>query len=384
MFLVGIGHSDDVDSGDAIAEVLDKCRETLGEKTPQAGILFSAIDHDHDLVLKKINESYPGVELIGCTTDGELSSVMGFTEDAISLTLIYSDELEIKAGVADKVSELSDDLFKKSVEEAKAQFEHEPSLCIVTPSSLTVNVSIVLRTLRQAFGENFPIFGGSAADQLKFVGTYQFYKDKVLSDAVPFLLFSGPLLYSFGVQSGKIPFGEKAEVTRSEGNTLYTIGDMTAVEFYRNYIGNMELGSLVDYPLAVFEGGVSDFYVRASFQAEEETGSITFFGEIPTGAQVQITHADRDKIIESANTSYHQAIDNYPGKKPSLLICFSCAGRKQILGTRTSEEYELMHNETPGLPITGFYTYGEISPIQRDLSSRFHNETFVSLLLGVD
>ena len=88
MLKVAIAHSLEIDSSDAIKEVLEQCHEQLGDLIPQAGIFYTGIDHDFKLILDKINEMYPGIELIGCTTDGELSSVHGFSDDSVTLFLI--------------------------------------------------------------------------------------------------------------------------------------------------------------------------------------------------------------------------------------------------------------------------------------------------------
>ena len=70
MFKVVIGHSDDVDSRDAIIEVLEQCKKGLGKLKPNAGLLFSSIDYEHVVMLKSIRKKFPGIELIGCTADG--------------------------------------------------------------------------------------------------------------------------------------------------------------------------------------------------------------------------------------------------------------------------------------------------------------------------
>ncbi|HLE55732.1 MAG TPA: FIST N-terminal domain-containing protein, partial [Rhodothermia bacterium] len=84
---VGVGHSEDVDSADAIQEVLDACAQQLDGVTPQAGILFSAFDHDHQALVNGVMDRYPDLELIGATTDGEVSSALGFAENSVALML---------------------------------------------------------------------------------------------------------------------------------------------------------------------------------------------------------------------------------------------------------------------------------------------------------
>jgi len=103
MLKTAIAHSKELDSADAVEDVLEQCREILGELQAHAGMLFAGIDHDFALILNKINEVYPGIELIGCTTWGEISSVHGVADDSIVLTLFHSDEIEFKAGVADSL-----------------------------------------------------------------------------------------------------------------------------------------------------------------------------------------------------------------------------------------------------------------------------------------
>jgi hypothetical protein len=53
------------------------------------------------------------------------------------------------------------------------------------------------------------------------------------------------------------------------------------------------------------------------------------------------------------------------------------------LGTKTREEYRVVsEGVSRDLPLCGFYAYGEIAPIGKGLSPRFHNETFITLMIG--
>jgi len=68
--------------------------------------------------------------------------------------------------------------------------------------------------------------------------------------------------------------------------------------------------------------------------------------------------------------------------KPALALCISCAGRKQILGSRTQEEARIVNQLLAGVPAAGFYGYGEIARLAKGGVSHYHNETFTTLLLG--
>jgi len=108
MLKVILGHSDDPDTQYAIAEVLEKCIRDLSDVVgmpAKAGILFAAIDFEHELILQEIYQVFPGIELIGCTTDGEISSILGFQQDSLTLMLFCSDTVELHAGVGYGVKE---------------------------------------------------------------------------------------------------------------------------------------------------------------------------------------------------------------------------------------------------------------------------------------
>src|SRR5436190_20355968 len=97
-------HSQDVDSVDAVAELIAGAKAALGESLPRVAMLFAGIDHDFAIVLEQINDQWPGIALIGCSTDGEMSSHILFAEDSLVLVLLSGDEFHAVSGVARSVS----------------------------------------------------------------------------------------------------------------------------------------------------------------------------------------------------------------------------------------------------------------------------------------
>ncbi len=387
MFKVAVAHSIELDSADAVADVLAQCREQLREMKPQAGILFAGIDHDFELILQEICAAYPEIELIGCTTDGELSSVHGYTDDSITLMAFVSDKLSFKAGIADKVSRDTVDTVKKAVDSTVSQLQSKPTICIITPSGLTASADIMLEGLKLSLGETFPVFGGLAGDQWHFDCTYQFYNNSLFTDALPYLFISGPLLYSSAVETGWTPIGRRERVTKSDNRVVYQIANDTALQFYNHYLGGDiwmgEAGAISEYPLAILEGYGNSFYLRASIALDPGSSSITFVGNVPEDSMVQIAHSTRDKIVEAADLAIRRSVKGYPGKEPLAALCFSCCARKQVLGTRVVEEYEAIKKSFPDLPVAGFYGYGEFAPLELHRPPRFHNETFIILVMGL-
>ncbi|WP_017296896.1 FIST signal transduction protein [Nodosilinea nodulosa] len=380
MLKVAVGHSNDPDSQEAIDEILDQCRAELGEHQPQAGILFAAVDFDHKLILQQIDRAFPGLDLIGGTTDGELSSVLEFQQDSLTLMLFSSDDIEIRAGVGRQISRSPVDIAHQAVEAVQQQLTQPVQLCIAIPESLTTSMVSILRGIEAAIG-SIPVFGGATADQWQYKCTHQFFRTDVLSDAVPFLLFAGNLAFSYGVAGGWYPIGRRSQITRAEKNIIYEIDHKPALELYRHYFDGSDPGDI--HPLAVFPPGESRFFLRGALDYDAESGTITVSGDVPEEATVQFTDASMEDVVAASQQAFAEALNQYPGGHPDAALFFSCAWRRQILGTRANEEYQAITRSLKhALLSCGFYTYGEIAPLRDDGKTFFHNTTFVTLLMG--
>jgi hypothetical protein len=175
--------------------------------------------------------------------------------------------------------------------------------------------------------------------------------------------------------------GRKKIVTKATGTVMYEVDGKSALEFYHSYLG--EHPPTAENPLAVYEGDSKRYYMRVPNTYDTETGSINFLGDIPEQAMVRITDINRDEVIASSKTSFQNALANYPGTEPDAVLVFSCCCRRWLLGTRAKEEYQLVkHALQKEVPICGFYTYGEFAPLEPEGETYFHQETFVTLLLG--
>jgi hypothetical protein len=384
MFFSLVAHSEDIDTQGVLEELLQQCREELGDRVPTAGILYCPIDIEHEELVQGINDAWPGIALVGCTTDGEFSSRLGFREDSTSLTLLGSDTVDITAGLGRDVSQDIAAACSKAIDLAKANTTKSAALCITLPESLTTSAQRIVDALRQKLGTEVPVIGATAADGFRLTGTRQFCGREICSDSVPVLLFSGPLVYSTAVASGWRPMGEPGLVTRSEVSLVHEIDGRPAIKFYRERLGDQAIPG-PENPLAILDATGAIACLRATAGGVRESGAINYLGDVPEGTMVQITVADRAAILEGCRESISKAFADYPhGKTPAAALLFSCAARKLLLGTRTGEEMAIVESVIgPQIPVCGFYGYGEIGPLDTtDRVSKFHNETFVSLILG--
>ncbi len=133
------------------------------------------------------------------------------------------------------------------------------------------------------------------------------------------------------------------------------------------------------------DAGEPEYLRPSSGEVDEETGAITYLSDVPEGVRVQVSITDRAAILEGCEEAVRIALRGFPKtKKPETAVIVSCSARKNLLGTKTSEEFRILTQQVGrDLPLCGFYSYGEIGPQKTDRSkSIMHHETFTMLLLG--
>ncbi len=390
MFRMAVGHSDDIDVERALDAVIEECEAVLAGATPTAGLLLASWESDHRAMINRIRGRYPGIELAGASSAGEMSSVLGFSDDSVALALFAADGVDIRAGIGRDLLRDPVSACERAVEDARGRSGLAPSLCIALPAIGPVAASVTLAALRAALGPDVPILGGGPAPRDPSInpasgieGGLQIAGDVVTDDAVAILLFCGPLALSFGVDTGWRGVGPRATVTRLAADSVMEIDGRPAIEFYERYLGTTE--PAIANPIAVFETEGSDrFYLRTPLAYDQGTGCVTFFGGVPDGSTVQLTVAATSEIFDGARASIGDALASYPaGHTPEAALIFSCATRRYLLGTRAGREIEVVR-EALGMstPVAGVYCMGEIAPMAAGDPSQFHNATLVSVLLG--
>ncbi|NNK56098.1 MAG: hypothetical protein HKP44_02170 [Desulfofustis sp.] len=375
--------SDNLDPLAGIRNVVADCREQLGGRKPAAGMFFtSCMEADYVQMLEEILGAFPDIELIGCTTDGEITQDRGFTEDSSALLLLISEEIAFAAGIAENISETPQESVANGYKHALDKLNAEPVLAFVLPDGITTMNLPIEAYLRSEMGQSMPIFGGSAGDGFRIVQTFQFCGEGVYTDAMPLLLLAGDLEVSFNIAIGPVPYGKYYRINKVEGNIVYTIDGVTALEFYERFYGKyIEDRELSFFPLAVYTGDKEDFVLRDSVNIDREKGSISFIGRFEEPCRARLTQVTRDETLNSGHAGSAQVLSAFGDKSPDLILLFSCTSRRHVLGSRTDEEFLVLQQDRQGVPYFGFYCYGEISPFTNDGPVHFHSDTCISVAL---
>lgn len=376
-----IASSDDIDLATALDDIIDQCHRQLAGATPQAGILLtSCMNADFADILAKILQEFPGLQLIGCTTDGEITSATGFIEDSLSLLLLSSDTVQFATAIATDLSKNANQALKTAYLEARRQLRHQPTCAFVFPDGVTTNGVDLGAALHGAFGHSFPVFGGSAGDHYLFTASFQFFGEEVHSDAAPMLIIAGPLQLASAIRIGPIPMGPHFHLGRHHNNVVYEIDGRKAIDFYQEHLGAYR-SEFSEFPLAVYEEGHDHYCLRDPYQVDEQDGSLLFVGTFPNTCTVRMTLVSRDDVLQAAQQATSAVLSAFH-QPPEVILIFPCTWIRHILGSRTNETFAPLRHSERTIPFFGFYCYGEIAPWRLGEPSRFHNDTYVIVALS--
>jgi hypothetical protein len=113
--------------------------------------------------------------------------------------------------------------------------------------------------------------------------------------------------------------------------------------------------------------------VRTVLSIDVDAESMTFAGDLPEGHLAQLMKANFERLIEGAESAARIAHD---GTAPDLALLITCVGRRLVLKQRSEEELEVVrHVLGEGTTLTGFYSYGEICPVDDQPGFDLHNQT---------
>jgi hypothetical protein len=318
--------------GEALVEEL--------ERAPNVCWLFCPPLPGLEEMIKGVCEGAGTDQLIGCTTSGEISSgglslnsavLGGLASDTVAFEIVTVRALEKDSMAAGR--------------QLAASFSSAPRYLQVFSDGLTGNGCAILRGIADVLGANVPVSGGAAGDNGDFVKTLQFGRNRIYSDAVCAIGFYGDFKLGTGVQSGWAPIGLAKQVTRARGKTVFELNGEPALNVYERFLGHhaKKLPAIgVEYPLGFtsFAHGSHEqgqYVLRATMSVDRKERSITFAGEIPEGAMVNLTCGDKTSILKAAEAAAKEArsamgdaLIEFQRKPAILSVARDLSARKQM------------------------------------------------------
>lgn len=331
----------------------------------------------------KLRQLLPTSHIMGCSTAGQISDVL-ISDELLSISIIKFEKTHIQCAYAPVKSSL--DSFDAGVNVTRQLNGDHLRAIFVLSDGLNVNGSELAKGLNIDTPPEVVVTGGLAGDQDNFAHTWVLKDDKPSSNKIAAIGFYGEnFQVAHASCGGWDKFGVMRRVTKSDGNILYSLDNRAALNLYKEYLGDKAKdlpSAALLFPLAVYSDpkDLNNYLVRTILGVDEKNNSMTFAGDIPQDSTVQLMKANFDRLIDGSSESANQLL-NSKLVNQGFVIAISCVGRRLVLGERTEEELEVIKEFFPTSDISGFYSYGELSP-HTNGSCELHNQTMTLTLLN--
>ena len=324
----------------------------------------------------EIRRAFPRAQVAGCSTSGEIFDIE-VTDDDLTVTAVefYTTtgaQANLRIGTASESFEVG----KKIVEALPSEgLRHVLMFSVGT----NINGSDLVKGAITSVSEGVTITGGLAGDGARCERTFTVNNGGAFDDRVVAIgLYGTGIEVGYASVGGWDTFGPERSVTKSKGNVLYELDGKSALKLYKTYLGEHAEGlpaSGLLFPLSIRSEEHPSALVRTILAVSEEDRSITFAGDIPERSYAQMMQADSDRLVQGA-VNAAKITQSAEHVLTELALLIRCVGRKLVLKQRVEEAIEGVR-EILGkrATLTGFYSFGEISPFTPNVGCELHNQT---------
>lgn len=320
-------------------------------------LYFASSVYDPEKLAALMEQSFPGADVFGCTTAGELISGKMTKGSIVAMGLGADVVGDIDIQVVENVH-LQDEItqafknFEEYYKVASLEMDPEKYAGII----LVDGLSRAEEKVMDAVGNltNVTFVGGSAGDDLKFEKTHVFAKGKAYSDAAVLALFKPVGEFDFIKTQSFCATEHKLLATDvdEEKRIVFAFDDKPAAAAYAAAVNCQEqelTTHFMEQPLGLMIDG--EPYVRSPQRTEKD--AVVFYCNVKKGMEMAVLSstdmlADTEKALKEKNRK----------EKPiRALVNFHCILRTlQLEKQGKTAEYGKVFSE---IPTVGFSTYGE-------------------------
>ncbi|MGE5492068.1 MAG: nitric oxide-sensing protein NosP [Actinomycetota bacterium] len=263
-------------------------------------VFFCSSEYDLDILADEMNHQFPGVQVVGCTTAGEIGA-SGYVDHSLTGASFPAGSCTAVAGFLDSLHDFqlaSGQSFAgpllRQLEERGPDNDDGNTFAFLLIDGLSTREEAVTRTLQNALGK-IPLVGGSAGDDLKFTRTCVFHGGAFHSDAAVLILVH--TIFPFRIFRTQHFISDMERLVVTSADTVHRvvkeINGLPAAQEYARIIGapvsDLTPASFAASPVVVLIDGTN--YVR-SIQKVNPDGSLTFYCAIDEGLVFRVAHGE--------------------------------------------------------------------------------------------
>lgn len=325
---------------------------------PTLAVVFLSINQDMKAVCEIFDTA--GIAIYGTTTNGEFIDEELEKGSAAILLLDMNPEY-FYIQFAELNGKDDRNITAALGTEALEKFKNPAFL--ITGSNLQTDIEEMLFGFTDAVGANANIAGGMAGDDFSFTSQYVFTNKRFGDRAVVTLVLDqDKILMKQQATHGWKAIGTEKTITKGEGNHIYTIDNIPALDLCLKFSGlkidhpNLVVELVMNCPMQLQrENG--DPLMRPCYKIDWEDHSLFTSGKIAEGSKIRFSLPPDFDVIEQVITENKKFKEEM--HDADALIIYNCGGRLFSFGPLISEEIRGISNVW-SVPMAGMFSNAEI------------------------
>jgi len=357
-------------NSEATLESLKKAVLSLQTQAKSVMVL-GCIDNNYSVSEMNAFLSSCTVEIYGALFPKIIYENATYEKGAIVVGFVHSQNIKLLRDLSDERVDITTFIEEQclSDEESKSMF--------VFVDGFAKRISLLIDSLFEVFGLEQNYIGGGAGSLDFIQRECLFTNEGFVQDAA--ILVQTPKESAIGVQHGWNSIAGPFSVTASKQNVIQELDYRPAFDVYKEVVEShcscsitpenfFEIAKAYPFGIKKFE---SEHVVRDPIVSQD--GALVCVGDVGQNEYVDILNGTKDTLIEAAKESHTKAIKSFT-KEAEVTLFIDCISRVLFLEEDFLQEIAAV--KTPGVPLIGALTLGEIANSGNDYLE-FYNKTAV-------
>jgi len=330
--------------------------------SPTLAIVFLSVAQDRNSICRQLDEA--GIAVFGSTTNGEF--IDEETESkSVAILLLDINKDYFRIYTSDFQSDNYRETSKSIAQKANKEFE-QVAFLLATSNAATDGEEVLLG-IQEANGEDVNAFGGAAGDDYAFEETWVFTNGWESNKGMVCIAIDESKVAVSGIATcGWKAVGTEKTVTRSEGNHVFTIDYVPALDITTKYGGlenispdnkDLLMEIAANFPLQL-QREKGDPVMRPPLVVDWTDRSFYTSGSVPQGSKIRFSLPPDWDVMEKVVKGV-QNLKETEMPEAEALVVFSCAGRILSFGPMMNAEIEGV-KQVWNVPMAGMFSNAEL------------------------
>ena len=399
---VGYGLAKDTSSFSSGMKAAKQAVSSIHVHAVSAVLVFASVVYNLDEVLQGVHSVVGETPVFGATTAGEICN--GMHKETVLVVALASPFLRVHCGIGSDESKdwrraLNEAIHAPAVQpffDNAAEYKREMRrqgrdafIMLFSPGNTRQSNDHsfeILEALKERSLGEFPIVGGSPADDWRMEQNYILYAQQSYPDSLLLVVFETELQFGISLTHGFRPTDKSATVTAVDGHEILTMDGIAAADVYSRLVG-LSRECLEQSHLTYTTGatiGIADSMGQYSINIASnftQRGGIRVTQPVPVGTVFTRMEPEPDSMVSAGVEGIRRAIIRGGITEAAIGIAYYCALRPIIMGDKSEKEVNDMAKALSGKPLVGFCSLGE-QGVADNGDSRHSNSAVACLVLG--